>query len=164
MLTPKDFLPSALGLQWNMSMEECLKRLDTAPLKQSLRFVVISLYIHPHFYNVTLRFGNQGGLWRIETLLHASHSFTEIDDTETIDRIITEFEKLYIGLLDQYVTALGDPVFSGVLGDPDYPEDQGSWKLAFWNTPEGRMQVELDHPDKEYPIHIKIACYTLEIG
>jgi hypothetical protein len=158
-ILPTNLLPSAFGLQWGMSKTNCLAELHVTPLKESPSYVRVHLPIDDGFYEVGLQFDKQEGLWRIEVNLYISRSFWDNYTYEEMDRIWQEYMEHYNHVKEHCISALGPPDFSGFWGTEGYPDDQTATHLTYWDRPSGRMQVQFEHPDKEYPMFVTVACY-----
>lgn len=159
---PRAILPDALGLEWGMSKEECLAKLDVVPKKQTPDYAIVELLIQDSSYEIDLDFDNDEKLERIEIYLYVSRDFWNADWTyEEMERIHDEFEGHYDRLVEQYSSILGPPDFSSDWGVDGYPEYQGTGNLVYWNNPAGRIQVEFDHQDKEAPVWVRLVCYPV---
>ena len=174
-------LPSSLltkpgkAIKWRMSQADCLRALGNPKLiDQSEYYLIVALQLdgygsQPQRVNfmfdndaVYATAKNEPGLWRIESTLHKTQNFLDEPNYEAIDALTADFQHLYDGMVASYADILGQPDFIGNLADDEYPDDQAAWQIAFWNRPndgDSRFQVELDHPDRESPLTIKIACY-----
>lgn len=155
MMLPIDLLPSALNLEWGMSKAQCLTLLNMAPLKESLTHAAITVSVQGNEYEAHLQFDDRGGLNRIEIYLHVSQSFWGDAPGEEILRIEEEYKAQYNRLKEAYSWVLGPPAFSGAWGTDGYPEDEAAAQITYWDHPEARVQLEYDHPDKEYPVFIR---------
>lgn len=160
MLLPTYLLPDNLGLKWGISKEECLAQLGTPLIRATSNYLVVKLCLLNEPYEIGLQFKTSQGLWRIEANLYISRDFWENYTNDEMDAIISEYQNYYNNLKDYCILELGPPDFSGRWGTDGYPEDQTANHITYWNNPQGRMQIEYEHPDKEYPIIVRVACYT----
>ncbi len=91
----------------------------------------------------------------------------EESNYEAVDVLTIQFQHIYDGLVASYIEELrAQPDFKGSWGEEGYPDDEVAWQIAFWNRPEegnSRLQLEFDHPDRESPLTIKLACYRLSV-
>jgi hypothetical protein len=161
MILPIHLLPDTLNLEWGMSKERCLTQLNATPLKESPNYVIVKLSIQASPHEVGLQFDKGGGLWRIEVNLYVSRDFWSDYTSDEMDRAIAEYKDHYERLREYCISVMGPPDFSGSWGTSGYPEDQTSGHITYWNHARGRMQIELEHPDKEYPIFVRSACYLV---
>lgn len=165
MILPDYVFPSSLKIQWGMSKEECLTRLNVVITKQSTKHIVFKLLVDGNFYDATLRFNNSGGLNRVELHLFLSQPFDDDNWDETTTALVlqieAEYKNLYLKLKEDYIALLGEPDFIGNWEDKEFPEDQSASFIAYWNNIEGRIQLEYDHPDKNFPVFVNLACYPI---
>ena len=161
MILPVHLLPSSLGLKWGMSKEHCLAVLEAMPLKESDTFVTVKIQIQGSLYDVHLLFDDSGGLERIRLYLYMSRSFWDEYSGEEIVRTEMEYRGHYDRLKEYYSVVLGPPNFSGAWGTAEYPEDEIAADITYWNHPEGRMQLEYDHPDKELPVFVSVSSFPV---
>lgn len=161
MILPLHLLPDKLGLKWGMSKEHCLTQLNATPLGGSTDYVTVNLSIEGRLQEVGLQFDTSGGLWRIEANLYVSRDFWNEYDSDEMDRAIVEYKDHYENLKEHSILVMGPSDFSGAWGTKGYPEDQMADHITYWNHPQGRLQIELEHPDKEYPIFVRAVCYLV---
>jgi hypothetical protein len=159
MILPLHIRPDALGLKWGMSKADCLELLHVPLLKESPWYVHVRLPIYDGSYEVGLEFDQHKNLRRIEVHLYISRSFWDDYTAEEMETIEAEYLDHYNHLKEYWVSVLGPPDFSGPWGTEGYPDDQGAVHITYWDHPEGRMQIEFDHPDKEYPMFVTAVCY-----
>lgn len=124
----------------------------------------------------------RSGLFRIQTTLFESQTLFDKDKPEqdadifeTRSRVHSEYRRKFAQLVELYSNTLGPPDFSGsrtILVEtepttsweenPTYPIGQLEGSLAYWSTPEGRLQVGMHQEDKELAITISLASYRTE--
>lgn len=163
MLLPIHILPDALGIEWGLPKKQCLALLNAVPLKQSPAYAIVNLTIQKSLYKLNLLFDDSERLERVEVDLHISRDFW--DDNyifEEMENIWTEFTDHYNRLVERCSSMLGPPNFSGNWGMEGYPEGQSASDVTYWDHPKGRMQIELDHPDKELPMFVRVSCYPAD--
>lgn len=161
-MLPTHLLPSALGLEWGLTKEECLARLGAVPLKESQAYAIIEREIEGRSRQIVLLLSDRGTLERIKVDLHVSRSFWDKDEyytTEDVERIDREYYGYYTQLVACCAAVLDPPAFSGSYDDPGYPESETVASLTYWDHPEGRLQVEYDQPDTEFPFFVSVTCY-----
>ena len=76
-----------------------------------------------------------------------------------MEAITDEYTRDYMRLLEGYTLVLGPPSFSGKWDEPGYPKDELAMLLTYWDRQEGRIQLQLDHSDKEVPVVVTLASY-----
>jgi hypothetical protein len=163
MLLPTHILPDALGIDWGLPKEQCLQLLNAIPLKQSTTCATVNLTIQESSYKLNLLFNDHNGLERIEVNLYVSRDFWDDDYTsDEMESIWTEFTDHYNYVVEHCSSVLGPPSFSGNWRMEGYPEGQAASNITYWNHPKGRMQIELDHPDKEFPMFVRVVCYPVD--
>jgi len=144
-----------------MLKNKCLEQLDAPLLKNSPNYVIVRLSIQDEFYDVGLQFNASGDLARIEINLFVSRDFWEEYTSDEMDAVIYQYKNNYNQLKEYCISELGLPDFSGSWEMDGYPENQTADHITFWDNTQGRIQIEFEHPDKEYPIFVRIACYVL---
>jgi hypothetical protein len=162
MILPQDLAPTALGLQWGWSKAQCLHRLRVTASRMAAGYATVWLPVRDEPRELTLRFrSGDDDLHRIEANLYISPSFWELSLN---DEDKNELQVLYLRHFErakeQWAAILGTPRFAGTVGDPGYPKDQVAQRLAFWDQPAGRVQIEFEHPQPEHPVSVKASCYT----
>lgn len=158
-ILPTHLQPSIFGLTWGMSKDHCQDRLNTTPLRETQSYIVVEVKILGKSYQVGLQFDKNGGLWRVEVNLYTSRAFWENFTYDEMDSTTAEYQAYYNQLKEYCISVLGSPEFSGFWGTDGYPENQTANHITYWDQPEGRLQIEFEHPDKEYPMFVRVACY-----
>jgi hypothetical protein len=156
MILPTDITPNRIGLAWGMTKDQCLSTLGMKPVRQTDLYASVNYFSESDF-PLDLEFDDDR-LTRIQLDLHVSRDFWEDYTTEDVEAIASEFEHRFERLVLQYSDVLGPPDFSGRWGDDSYPEDETVAVLSYWESTEGRVQVEFDQPDTEFPFVIRLAC------
>ena len=151
MLLPTDITPSALGLRWGMSREQCAEVLK-APSIMSPQYnsAVLALYIKRTQYDIRLWFANEK-LERISVDLYQSRDFWDGDYSEDEEAAAQEEAmRLYKSLEEQYSQSLGDPRSS------DKEEQR-----TIWDHREGHIQLELERYDREFPYTVRVSSMQI---
>jgi len=163
MFVPTNLLPSALGLTWGMPKEECLHLLRGDVSKDQESYTLMLLAFDGERVEVELRYDNRQELTRINAYLMISEEFWHSGEDEV--KIVEEvFEQHYHEAVAECVSFIGPPTFSGTQGESLYPESEIAWMIAYWNIDGDRLQIELDHPDKEVPVYVALSCYPIEVS
>lgn len=161
MLMPTSILPDRLGINWGMSREQCLNLLNVTPLRQSPTYAIVRISVQGSLHEVCLLFDEHRGLQRIEVDLHVSRDFWDDYYPGEMEEITTEYLEHYRQAVERCRIVLGSPDFSGQWDTQGYPEDQTAANITYWTYPQGRSQIEFDHPDKEFPMVVRIASYPM---
>jgi hypothetical protein len=167
MLLPTSITPSALGLHWGMSREQCLEVLDTTPQWEgedtATCVLVVSHLVDVQNYQFRLFYKRievpteasmLTALIRIDVALLSSHLFwnDEILDggnlNDVLDRVWQEFSERYAYVVTEW---------SKILGEPESRD--GFW--AEWRNDQGHLEIWLDQEDKELPIEIRASYAQL---
>jgi hypothetical protein len=159
MLSPTSLFPTALGLAWGMSQEACLTTLEAVPTNASPGFAELAVLVDGNRYTIRLLFYDTGKLERIESVLRESHPFGDNDVLNDMASLEAAYQAYYTNLVAASVANLGRPRFSGTWETVGYPEEQTASHITYWDYPDGRAQIEYDHPDRELPIIVMIATY-----
>ncbi len=161
MMLPHEMLPSALGLAWGMSKEERLSSLQATPVKQSPAFATVAFELHGCVHELRLRYDEAGRLNRLEVDLYVSRSFWEGYTPEEVERAGQQGMEFYRRLVTLWTRWLGAPALCGAGRAEGYPCGQKALHLSRWSNPQGYMQVEFDHPEKDFPFFVRVACYPV---
>ncbi len=159
MLLPTDILPARLELFWHMPKKQCLKALKSTPTAASTAYVSVNVPLKGQPAEVHLLFDEHSGLTRIEVDLDVSRAFWENYVDGEMEQVLNEYHERYLRLVVECSAALGTPAFSGAWGTLGYPEGQTADYVTYWDRDEGRVQLEETHPDKEFPVFVRIAAY-----
>ncbi len=159
--TPDYNLPDLLGLSWKMTKVDCISQLNfesvekdshayyrgNMKLDSNMQLLSLSLFfVKSILSRICIDWAISDGFWK-------STTYEELEKTQT------KFTNLYKELVRHYEVILGSPKYVGCHGMSGYPESEIAWQLSCWQLPEWRFQIELDHPDKEYPFFLKICWY-----
>lgn len=164
MILPSQLVPTAFGLDWGMSQEECLQRLAIPPVAKSHLYAAVELIVNAEPTEVIFCFASGNGLSSIEVCIHRSQSFWDSirPSDEEERRIHAHFQAQYAKLVADYTTELGSPTFAGTNKEPGFPQGEIATWIAYWDLPTTRFQVKYDHQDRELPILIWVASSQLD--
>jgi hypothetical protein len=156
---PSYLLPKNLGLNWDMIQPECESVLNLVAKKSSPTYLLFEFQLNNNTSNFYCFFSKQGKLNRINVDLLVSRDFWDEHDEQKREVLVNDYQKAYEELTVHYGKELGEPFYSGTWGDKSYPQHQYAWRLSFWQLEKDIFQVELDHPDKEYPVVVRVSWY-----
>jgi hypothetical protein len=139
-----EITPKALGLKWGLSRDECFERLESNP--STFRD------------SMTLLFTEMEQLYAIKCSVFVSNAFWEsgVEVVEEAERkFFLNYEEIKQACLDYF----GRADFVGTWEAMGFLENLLASDIAYWNLPEGRLQVEYEHSDRELPIIIWLGWY-----
>jgi hypothetical protein len=163
MILPNSLLPEKLGLKWGITREQALTQLGISPPNSSTAFLTVRLAVQEEEHDVHMLFDEHAQLYRLEVDIDTSRDFWGEYSLEEFRATRLAYRDRYQRMVEICILTLGPPDFSGEWGSAGYPEDQTASLISYWSYDSGRMQVEYDHPDKEFPIVIRMSCYAVNI-
>jgi hypothetical protein len=162
MLLATSILPKALGIEWGMSREQCLSLMSQTQkgqLKCEGGFVVLVRNGEPI---IELSFDAQGKLEATNSVLRQSrHWFVDYDPDE-VESIWEEYMDYYNHVVQCHSEVLGPPGFSGNDTIGGFPRHMDASIAAYWDHPEGRILIGIDHREQRMPIVTRVAVTHLE--
>lgn len=156
---PNATLPEIFGLFWGMPKTECVKQVPFIEIeREAVEFIRGSVVVNENDQPLLLSLlFDDKGLYRVHVDWKISQAFLESTSFQEIELVQEEFTRLYHELVLHYSSSLGHLEYSGFFGQSNYPSDEESWQLAYWKQGETQFQIELDHPDRDYPFYLRFS-------
>ncbi|GIF09905.1 hypothetical protein [Actinoplanes siamensis] len=85
-------------------------------------------------------------------------SMPDLDDLDSEERLMKDFEERFATNLDACSAELGEPSFVGSYGDAGFPEELDAVMTARWLRRSGVIALHLKHEDDGVPFRITITA------
>jgi hypothetical protein len=153
--------PEYFELLWNLSKSLCIQKLSIQPIEITSSYIHILYDLTAPNQDLFLYFTDDDRLMRMIITLWMSHTWDTkpILFDDELDALFHRCQAYYAELRDAISSTFGEPIFSGTIGDPGYPESKsGADHVTIWWQDTEHFMLEWTFIERNDPITIDFSC------